>query len=89
MWQEVENGAVTFQVRNMIFWVDHPGALIFRKPGTMNDRKDGGWTCIGTLNTEEQDEEWPDDDIPAKWAFHLSDDVLLSAPAAPGHPEWL
>ena len=89
MWQEGSNGAVTFQVQNMIFWVAEPGGPIFRSSGTTSDWKAGMWTCIGTLGTEGKDGERPEDDIPAKWAFLLSDDVLLRAPAAPGHPEWL
>ena len=89
MWQEGENGPVTFQVQNMIFWVAHPGAPIFRSQGTMSNWKAGMWNCIGTLGTEGVDGERPEDDIPEKWAFYLPDDVLLQAPVAPGDPEWL
>ena len=81
MWQDGENGAVTFQVgANMLFWVAHPGAPIYRKPGTMSMWAHGVWHCIGTLGTEAQDAEDPKNDIPAKWAFFLSDDALLQAP---------
>ena len=86
MWQEGGNGPVTFQVRDMIFWVAAPGPPIFRSRGTMSEWKTGTWTCIGTLGTEERDGERSEDDIPAKWAFYLPDDALLSAPAAPGPP---
>ena len=89
MWQEGSNGAVTFQVQNMIFWVAQPGAPIFRSPCTMIDWKAGMWNCIGTLGTEGVDGERPVDDILEKWAFYLPDGVLLKAPVAPGYPEWL
>ena len=87
MWQEGENGAVTFQVQNMIFWVAHPGAPIYRKVGTMSDWATPGWQRIGTLGTEAQDAEDPKDDIPDKWAFYLADEVLLKAEVEPGRPE--
>ena len=63
MWQEGENGPVTFQVQNMIFWVAHPGAPIFRSQGTMSKWKAGVWNCIGTLGTQGVDRARPEDDI--------------------------
>ena len=86
MWQEGENGAVTFQVQNMIFWVAHPGAPIYRKVGTMSNWKAGSWQCIGTLGTEAQDAEDPKDDVADKWAF-LADAVLLNAPVLAQHAQ--
>ena len=88
MWQEGENGPVTFQVQNMIFWVAHPGAPIYRKQGTMSDWSAGGWRCIGTLGTEAQDAEDPKDDVPDKWAFFLADEVLLQAPEDPNYAQF-
>ena len=101
MWQEGENGAVTFQVQDHIFWQAHPGAPVWRKKGTMSDwRSSGGcqWENIGTLNTEGVDAAEPDADIPEKWAFFLSDYELLAgadtSPQAPPQgstgeePEW-
>ena len=87
MWQDGENGAVTFQVQNMIFWVAHPGAPIYRKVGTMSDWSAGDWHCIGTLDTEAKDAEDPKDDIADKWAFFLADDVLLQAPEDPKYAQ--
>ena len=86
MWQEGENGAVTFEVQNMIFWVAHRGAPIYRKVGTMKHWYTGDWQCIGTLGTEARDAEDPKDDFPDKWAFYLADDVLLQASIDPSYP---
>ena len=77
MWQEGENGAVTFEVQGMTFWAAHPGAPIYRKAGTMADWSAGGWQCVGPLGTEARDAEDPKGDAPDKWAFYLPDDVML------------
>ena len=79
MWQEGDNGAVTFQVQDNIFWVGHAGAPIYRKKGTLSTRHYGTWRCIGTLGTEAQDAEDPKNDVPDKWAFFLPDEELLGA----------
>ena len=79
MWQEGENGAVTFQVADHIFWVKHAGGPIFRKQGTLDTRRHGRWRPIGTLGTEAQDAEDPKNDVPDKWAFFLPDEELLGA----------
>ena len=79
MWQEGDNGPVTFQVQDHIFWVKHAGGPIYRKTGTLDTRRHGRWRPIGTLGTEAQDAEDPKNDVPDKWAFFLSDDELLGA----------
>ena len=57
---------------------EHPGAVVYRKKGTVQDWAKGEWKSIGTCGTEGQDAEDPNNDVPESWAFFKSDDILLA-----------
>ena len=57
---------------------EHPGAVVYRKKGTVEDWAIGEWVSIGTLGTEGRDAEDPNDDVPESWAFLKADEILLA-----------
>ena len=57
---------------------EYPGAVVYRKKGTVEDWAIGEWKSIGTLGTEGRDAEDPKDDVPESWAFLKADEILLA-----------
>ena len=57
---------------------EHPGAVVYRKKGTVEDWEIGEWVNVGTMGTEGRDAEDPKDDVPESWAFLKGDDILLA-----------
>ena len=57
---------------------EHPGAVVYRKRGTVQDWDIGAWVSIGTLGTEGSDAEDPNNDVPESWAFLKADEILLA-----------
>ena len=49
----------------------------------VSDWRSHGWQCIGTLGTEGEDGETPEDDILETWAFLLRDAQLQHAASSP------
>ena len=79
-----ENGLVTIQVQNMIFWVAQPGVPVYRPQGTMSDWSAGGWHCIGLAGPGRGGSQGC---RPGHVAISSSDEVLLQAPEDVNYPQ--